>query len=83
MNSIIKNRNIPEHYKINGQDTINTIVSIVKNNKLKTEEGLYLFNVLKYLIIFNNKDGMKDLVKARDYLDRLMEVYGKEDKKNV
>lgn len=76
-------RNIPEHYKINGVDTIKTIVGIVKNNKLETEEGLYLFNVLKYLIRFNNKDGMKDLVKARDYLDRLMEVYGKEGKKNV
>lgn len=76
-------KNVPDHYKINGQDTIKTIIEIVTNNHLEMEEGIYLFNVLKYLIRFNNKNKSDDLMKARDYLDRLMEVYGKEDKKNV
>ena len=68
-------RNNPDHYKINGEDTIKTIIAIVDNNHLETEESIYLFNVLKYLVRFNNKNKADDLMKAKDYLVRLMEVY--------
>lgn len=74
-------RNNPDHYKINGEDTIKTIIAIVDNNHLETEESIYLFNVLKYLIRFNNKNKADDLMKAKDYLERLMEVY-KQGEKN-
>lgn len=74
-------RNNPDYYRINGQDTISTIIAIVDNNHLETEESIYLFNALKYLVRFNNKAGYHDLVKAKDYLERLMEIYEKEDEK--
>lgn len=74
-------RNNPDYYNINGVDTIKTIIGIVDNNHLETEESIYLFNTLKYLVRFNNKGGYHDLVKAKDYLERLMEVYEKEDEK--
>lgn len=72
-------RNNPDYYNINGEDTIKTIIGIVDNNHLETEESIYLFNTLKYLVRFNNKNGYFDLVKAKDYLERLMEVYGKDE----
>lgn len=74
-------RNNPDYYNINGQDTLDTIVSIVENNNLSVKESILLFNVLKYLVRFNNKGGYHDLVKTKDYLERLMEVYEKEDEK--
>lgn len=74
-------RNNPDHYKIDGKDTIETIIGIVDNNHLKTEESIYLFNTLKYLVRFNNKNGEDDLMKAKDYLERLMEVYKKGETK--
>lgn len=70
-----KMRNNPDHYKIDGKDTIKTIIGIVDNNHLKAEESIYLFNTLKYLVRFNNKNGEDDLMKAKNYLERLMEVY--------
>lgn len=74
-------RNNPNYYRINGQDTLDTIVSIVENNNLSIKESILLFNTLKYLVRFNNKGGYHDLVKAKDYLERMMEVYEKEDEK--
>lgn len=68
-------RNNPDYYNINGKDTIKTIIGIVDNNNLGIEQSIYLFNILKYLVRFNNKNKADDLMKAKDYLVRLMEVY--------
>lgn len=65
--------NTPNHYKIGDLDTMKIIIEIVKNNNLDTEESIYLFNTLKYLVRFGNKDGVKDLEKAKDYLNRLID----------
>lgn len=72
-------RNNPDYYNIGGEDTIKTIIGIVDNNGLGTEQSIYLFNTLKYLVRFNNKNKFDDLIKAKDYLERLMEVYGKDE----
>lgn len=74
-------RNNPDYYNINGEDTIKTIIEIVDNNHLGTEQSIYLFNTLKYLVRFNNKNRIDDLIKAKDYLERLMDVYGKDEDK--
>lgn len=74
-------RNNPEHYAINGKGTIKTVIDIVDNNHLNTEESIYLFNTLKYLVRFNNKNGLADLMKAKDYLELLMGVYKKGETK--
>ena len=67
--------NLPDYYKINGGDSMKFIVGIVDANHLSAEESIYLFNTLKYLDRFNNKNGIGDLLKAMDYLKRLTEVY--------
>lgn len=72
-------KNNPDYYNINGEDTIKTIIDIVDNNSLGTEQSIYLFNTLKYLVRFNNKNKIDDLIKAKDYLERLMEVYGEDE----
>lgn len=65
--------NNPQHYKINGQDSMKLILDIVKENSTSVEETIYLFNTLKYLIRFKRKNGKEDLLKAKDYLNRLLE----------
>lgn len=65
--------NNPSHYQINGKDSMDTILEIVKENVSSTEEAVYLFNTLKYLVRYGRKDGIKDLLKAKDYLNRLIE----------
>ncbi len=79
-------KNLPDYYKINGGDSMKFIVGIVEANHLSAEEGIYLFNTLKYLVRFNNKNGIGDLLKATDYLNRLTEVYAsgiREKEKNA
>lgn len=65
--------NNPQHYNINGKDTMETILEIVKANSTSVEETIYLFNTLKYLIRYKRKNGKEDLLKAKDYLNRLLE----------
>lgn len=62
----------PDHYYINGKNTIEIIMDIVNKNAKTTQEGIYLFNVLKYLIRYRNKNKIDDLKKARNYLDWLI-----------
>ncbi|MFR9276538.1 MAG: DUF3310 domain-containing protein [Peptoniphilus senegalensis] len=62
----------PNHYYINGKNTIDIIMDIVNKNAKTTQEGIYLFNVLKYLIRYRNKNKIDDLKKARNYLDWLI-----------
>lgn len=61
----------PNHYYINGKNTIDIIMDIVNNNAETTQEGIYLFNVLKYLIRYRNKNKLDDLKKAKNYLEWL------------
>lgn len=65
--------NLPAHYNIAGIDTMNLILTICEHNNTDTREGFYLANTLKYLIRYKNKNGLKDLDKAKDYLNRLIE----------
>lgn len=57
------------HYQM----TIQPIEYIMKNN-LGYCEG----NVVKYISRYKNKNGMEDLLKARQYLDFLIEEYQEE-----
>ena len=66
---------IPAHYQIKGlnQPSMEVIDAIVKHNTDDVKEACYLFMILKYLFRFGKKDGVKDLYKAKDFLDRLIE----------
>lgn len=64
----------PSHYQIDGLgDSMDIIMRAVKHNTGDMEEGIYLFNTLKYLFRFGKKNGIEDLRKARNYLDMLIE----------
>lgn len=74
--------NSPEHYKINGKDSMKLILDIVKENSTSVEETVYLFNTLKYLIRYKRKNGKEDLLKAKDYLERLINEEEREKEKS-
>lgn len=71
--------NLPAHYNIAGIDTMDLILTICEHNNTNQRETFYLANTLKYLIRHNNKNGIEDLNKAKDYLNRLIEQKTLED----
>ena len=71
--------NLPAHYNIAGMDTMDLILTICEHNNTNQRETFYLANTLKYLIRHNNKNGIEDLNKAKDYLNRLIEQKTLED----
>ena len=60
----------PEHYK----STIEPIDFIVAN-KLNFIEG----NIIKYVVRYKQKNGLEDLLKAQEYLKRLIELVKNEN----
>jgi nitrous oxidase accessory protein NosD len=40
-------------------------------------QGFYWGNVIKYVARWKDKNGLEDLYKARDYMDRLINIQGK------
>lgn len=52
----------------------NTVDEFIYNMGLQFREG----NVVKYVCRYRNKNGLEDLLKARDYLDRVIQSYKKE-----
>ena len=67
------NHNLPAHYDIAGINTMDFILGVCKHNDTNQSETFYLANTLKYLIRYKNKNGLEDLKKAKDYLNRLIE----------
>lgn len=62
----------PEHYAQQGMEPIDYIEA----NKLNFSEG----NIIKYVTRHHNKGGKEDLLKARWYINRLIETeYGSEE----
>ncbi len=57
--------NVPKHYDLPIQPT----EYIVKNG-LGWHEG----NVIKYVTRWNHKNGLDDLLKAKDYIEQLIEL---------
>lgn len=58
------------HYDVGG---ISTIAFIKAKLTPEQYEGWLLANVIKYVSRYQHKDGLRDLVKARDYLEWLIE----------
>ena len=67
---------VPAHYEVEGleQDTMDIIIALVKHNTSDVEAACYFFSILKYLFRFGKKNGKDDLLKALDFLYRLLEV---------
>lgn len=67
----------PKHYLgKSGKQVFEVLEDFLPNEYVK---GFYLGNVIKYVLRHKNKNGVEDLEKAREYLDKLIE---KEKMKN-
>ena len=66
------NVNIPSHYQ--GRHGLESI-EVIRNfaGDLLAEEGFYWGNAIKYMLRFQNRNGVEDLKKARKNLDWLIE----------
>ena len=65
----------PDHYGNSGID----VISFCQANNLDFMQG----NVIKYVFRYKNKNGLEDLEKAKEYIDRMIEnLLGEEELDN-
>ena len=68
----VDNVNQPNHYKLDGLDV--EVLDIIKAVLTKEQfEGALHFNVIKYILRTNKKNGVEDLKKAHKYLGWLID----------
>ena len=60
-----KNNINPDHYGNSGID----VIDFCQANNLDFMQG----NVIKYVFRYKNKNGLEDLEKAKEYIDRMIE----------
>jgi hypothetical protein len=66
--------NKPNHYHRGGIDVIKIMELYFSQEEL---QGFHRGNVLKYLLRYREKGGIEDLKKARNYLNKLIELEAK------
>lgn len=72
--------NHPKHYQMaNGQQVIDFIIAATDG--LDGKEGYFVGNILKYVCRFTKKNGTEDLKKAQWYLNELINIREKGDKR--
>ena len=64
----------PDYYRKNGLDLFDFFELMMPRAWVI---GFYVLNIIKYVVRFPKKNGKEDLLKARTYLDRLIEFIGK------
>lgn len=69
-----KNAIEPDHYRQGKYETIDVIESIVEDF-----ESHLVGTIVKYISRYKYKNGIEDLKKAEWYLQKLIEVYSKEN----
>lgn len=71
----------PRHYCIEGleQESIDVIKAVVEHNCVTLWAAVLLKDTLKYLFRFGRKNGLEDLLKAKQYLEWLIEEYGNDE----
>lgn len=72
--------NVPSHYSISHDNAPNGLLAILEElsdseNVPTPFASIALFNARKYLLRAPRKNGLEDLVKCRDYLDRCIAIY--------
>lgn len=63
----------PSHYLKGGMECIDVIKAAVSN--LPPYEAVCVANIIKYVWRYRDKDGIKDLRKAKHYLEWLIESF--------
>ena len=64
----------PNHYIQGNKEIIEIINDILSDKAFNGYEGFLIGNVIKYVARYKHKDGVKDLEKARVYLNWLIEI---------
>ena len=64
----------PDYYHRNGLDLFDFFELMMPKPWVV---GFYVLNIIKYVVRFPKKNGKEDLIKARTYLDRLIELISK------
>lgn len=67
----------PSHY----ETKIDPLTYMKENMSRANYEGFLMGNVIKYSTRYPKKNGLEDLKKARDYLDKTIELYEEDIKK--
>lgn len=60
----------PSHYHHGGLD----VFTIMEKNMPQNLEGFFVGNVLKYVMRYEYKNGLEDIKKAKEYLEKLIEL---------
>lgn len=64
----------PSHYRKGDLECMDVIIAMTADHS--GEEGFMIGNVIKYLWRWKEKNGVEDLKKAREYLDRVIGELG-------
>lgn len=72
--------NVPSHYSISQDNAPNGLLAILEElsdseNVPTPFASIALFNARKYLLRAPRKNGLEDLIKCRDYLERCIAIY--------
>ena len=72
--------NVPSHYSISQDNAPNGLLAILEElsdseNMPTPFASIALFNARKYLLRAPRKNGLEDLLKCRDYLERCIAIY--------
>ena len=72
--------NVPSHYSISSDNAPHGLLAILEElsdseNVPTPFASIALFNARKYLLRAPRKNGLEDLVKCRDYLERCIAIY--------
>lgn len=72
--------NVPSHYSISHDNAPNGLLAILEElsdveNVPTPFASIALFNARKYLLRAPRKNGLEDLIKCRDYLERCIAIY--------
>ncbi|BAD63911.1 phage-related protein [Shouchella clausii KSM-K16] len=68
----------PSHYK----SKIDPLAYMKENMSAAGYEGFLIGNVIKYVTRYPKKNGLEDLKKAKDYLNKAIELYEEEEEEN-
>ena len=66
----------PSHYNTRSYECWDVFKEIAEQNNMSPAESALFFNVFKYVWRYKSKDGVKDLEKAKNYIDELIKILG-------
>lgn len=66
----------PDHYNTKTYECWDVFKEIAEQNNMGPAESALFFNVFKYVWRYKSKDGVKDLEKAKNYIDELIKLLG-------